>query len=71
MARDPNPHLAFGHGIHVCIGAQLARLQAQIAIGQFLSRFPRARLAVAPETVQWRPGLITRGLTSLPVTLHT
>jgi cytochrome P450 len=71
MARDPNPHLAFGHGIHVCIGAQLARLQAQVAIGQFLSRFPRARLAVAPDTVQWRPGLITRGLTSLPVTLHT
>jgi cytochrome P450 len=70
MDRDPNPHLAFGHGIHVCIGAPLARLQAQVAIGQFLARFPRARLAVAPDAVRWRPGIITRGLTSLPVTLQ-
>src|SRR5262249_5459655 len=69
--RDPNPHLAFGHGIHFCIGAPLARLQAQIAIGQFLARFPLASLAVAPDAVQWRPGIITRGLTTLPVTLHS
>lgn len=69
MDRDPNPHLAFGHGIHFCIGAPLARLQAQIAIGQFLARFPRARLAITPDTERWRPGIITRGLTSLPVTL--
>jgi hypothetical protein len=68
--RDPNPHLAFGHGSHFCIGAPLARLQAQVAIGQFLTRFPQARLAMAPDTEQWRPGLITRGLTSLPVTLQ-
>src|SRR5215475_280745 len=49
MDRDPNLHLAFGHGIHFCIGAPLARLQAQVAIGQFLTRFPQARLAVAPD----------------------
>jgi cytochrome P450 len=69
MDRDPNPHLAFGHGIHFCMGAPLARLQARIAIQQFLARFPQARLAMAPDTEQWRPGIITRGLTSLPVTL--
>jgi cytochrome P450 len=70
MDRDRNLHLAFGHGIHFCMGAPLARLEAQIAIGEFLTRFPKARLAVTPDTVQWRPGILTRGLTNLPVTLR-
>jgi cytochrome P450 len=69
MDRERNPHLAFGHGIHFCMGAPLARLEAQLAIGEFLNRFPRARLAQAPDTLQWRPGLLTRGLASLPVTV--
>jgi len=71
MDRDPNPHLAFGHGIHFCIGAPLARLEAQVAIGQFLARFPQASLAVAPDALQWRPGIVGRGLTSLPVSLRS
>ena len=70
MDRDHNPHLAFGHGIHFCMGAPLARMEAQIAIGEFLNRFPKARLAGAPDTVQWRPGILTRGLANLPVSLH-
>ena len=69
MDRDRNPHLSFGHGIHFCMGAPLARLEAEIAIGEFLTRFPKARLAVSPEAIQWRPGLLTRGLTNLPITL--
>ncbi len=70
MDRERNPHLSFGHGIHFCMGAPLARIEAQIAIGDFLTRFPQVRLSAPPETMQWRPGLLTRGLTSLPVTLQ-
>lgn len=70
MDREHNPHVAFGYGIHHCIGAPLARMEGQIAIGEFLARFPKARLAAAPETIQWRPGILTRGLASLPVTLQ-
>lgn len=69
LDRERNPHLAFGHGIHFCIGAPLARMEAQVAIGDFLNRFPKARLA-APDAIQWRPGLLTRGLNDLPVALH-
>lgn len=69
MDRDRNAHLAFGHGIHFCMGAPLARMEAQIAIGEFLTRFPKARLAEAADSMTWRPGVLTRGLASLPVTL--
>jgi cytochrome P450 len=51
------------------MGAPLARVEAQIAIGDFLIRFPRAKLAIEPGAVVWRPGLLTRGLDTLPVTL--
>jgi cytochrome P450 len=68
--RDRNPHLTFGHGIHFCMGAPLARMEAQIAIGEFLVRFPRARLAVEPDTIPWQQGILTRGLANLPVTLR-
>ncbi|MEU3752922.1 cytochrome P450 [Streptomyces olivoreticuli] len=59
-------HLAFGHGIHHCLGAPLARLEAAVAFTALLDRFPDLALAVAPEEVPWRPGLI-RGLSELPV----
>ena len=62
LARDPNGHLAFGRGgVHHCLGAPLARMEGQIAISAPLSRFPHARLAVAPETLRWRRGLFLRG----------
>ena len=67
IAREDQRHLAFGHGIHYCLGAPLARLEGQIALSTLLRRMPNLRLAVAPETLTWRPGLLIRGLDRLPV----
>lgn len=67
IKRDPNPHIAFGFGVHFCLGAQLARLEGQIALRAILERFPR--LALATETVRYRPNPVLRGLESLPVRL--
>jgi cytochrome P450 len=52
ITRDPNKHLAFGHGIHYCLGAPLARLEAQIAFRRILARFPRMKLK--SEGLEWR-----------------
>ena len=70
VARPQNPHLAFGHGIHHCLGAPLARIEGRIALGALLSRFPRLRLAVPPHELTWRPNVLMHGLTALPVALH-
>jgi cytochrome P450 len=67
IARSDNRHLAFGHGIHYCLGAPLARLEGQIAIGTLLRRMPNIRLSVDPEALVWRPGLLIRGLSGMPV----
>jgi cytochrome P450 len=64
LGRDPNPHLAFGRGIHFCLGAPLARLEARIALPMLLERFPNLRLAGDPEP---RPTWNLRGLARLPV----
>jgi cytochrome P450 len=62
-------HVAFGHGIHHCLGAPLARLEGRIALGTLLRRFPALRLAVADEELRWGhgDGLVLRGLSELPV----
>jgi cytochrome P450 len=65
VGRKPNPHLAFGLGIHFCLGAPLARLEGQIAIGRVLERFPNVRLTA--ETVEWQPNPTFRALKALPV----
>jgi cytochrome P450 len=64
--RKPNRHLAFGQGLHYCVGAALARLEAQIAINTILKRLPRLRLET--EDLEWNRNLTLRGLKSLPVT---
>jgi cytochrome P450 len=63
-------HLAFGHGIHYCLGAPLARLEGQVAVGALLRRFPAMRLAVPQEQLEWRPGLLMHGVAHLPVSLE-
>jgi cytochrome P450 len=65
IERDPNPHIAFGTGIHACLGGTLARAEIQTAIGTLLSRFPHIELAT--EGVEWEGSFIIRGLKSLPV----
>jgi cytochrome P450 len=69
LARGDSRHLAFGHGPHYCLGAALARLEAQVAFSRLMSRFPEARLAGSADAVDWLPGFLVRGLARLPVTL--
>jgi len=69
LGRENNKHLAFGQGIHYCIGAPLARMEGQIALTTLAKRMPNLRLGVAAEALTWHGGLILRGLESLPVTL--
>ena len=63
-------HVAFGHGIHYCLGAPLARLEAEIAFSGLLDRFPDMTLAVPPSELRWRPSTLIRGLETLPVRLR-
>ena len=67
LGRTENRHLSFGLGPHYCLGAPLARLEGRIAIGELVRRFPDLRLAVPPERLRWRSGILLRGLVSLPV----
>ncbi|MFE1299290.1 cytochrome P450 [Streptomyces sp. NPDC058731] len=67
ISRDARGHVAFGHGIHYCLGAPLARLEARIAIGTLLERCPDLALDIHPAAITWRPGMMIRGPQSLPV----
>ncbi|WP_327710770.1 cytochrome P450 [Streptomyces sp. NBC_00464] len=67
LARRDNQHLGYGHGIHYCLGAPLARLEGQAALATLLKRLPDLRLAGDPADLRWRGGLIMRGLRTLPV----
>ena len=64
-------HLGFGHGIHFCLGAPLARMEGQIALGSLIQRFPELSLAVPSDELRWGhgDGLVLRGLSALPVIL--
>lgn len=69
LDRDATAHLSFGHGIHRCPGAPLARAEAEIALRTLVTRFPNTRLATPAESPTWRRTRLTRGLTTLPLTL--
>jgi cytochrome P450 len=68
VRRARTPHLAFGHGVHQCLGQQLARIELRIGLGELLSRLPGLRLAVPAEQVPVRDEMLVFGVRSLPVT---
>ncbi|MFI6345466.1 cytochrome P450 [Streptomyces sp. NPDC050560] len=65
--RSPNPHVAFGHGPHYCVGGILARMESELLVDTLLDRVPGLRLAVPPDEVPWRRGALIRGPEALPV----
>lgn len=69
ITRDPNPHIAFGFGMHFCVGAPLARLEAAIAFDTLLKHFPNITLNTTLEQLQWTNNLLIHGMRALPVRL--
>jgi cytochrome P450 len=69
LTRDTRKHLAFGRGVHVCLGAPLARIEGQEIIKQLFSKFPNIKLNTNPNQLVWRKDVALRGLESLPVLL--
>jgi cytochrome P450 len=69
VSRSPNPHVAFGSGAHFCLGAQLARVEAQVVIDKLLGRFPNLSLAVPASALRYIGRIGIRALTALPVRL--
>ncbi|WP_405500524.1 cytochrome P450 [Streptomyces anulatus] len=69
LDREATGHLSFGHGIHRCVGAPLAKAEAEIALRAVLVRFPDIRLAVSADRLAWRQTRLVRGLDALPVLL--
>ena len=67
VAREDNHHVAFGHGIHFCIGANLARLEGKIAFETMLRRLPGLALGVEDDALEWRVTSFVRGLRALPL----
>jgi cytochrome P450 len=67
VARESSRHLAFGQGIHFCLGAQLARIEADVAFTTLLRRLPGIRLDARLKDMQWHANMILRGLERLPV----
>jgi cytochrome P450 len=70
VGRDAGGHVAFGHGIHYCLGAPLARLEGEAAFSALLARFPGLSLAADPSSLRWRPSSLIHGLETLPVRLR-
>ena len=69
ISRDTRKHLAFGRGVHVCLGAPLARIEGQEIIKQLLTKFPNISLNAKESELVWRKDVALRGLESLPVLL--
>lgn len=70
IRRSTNKHIGFGFGIHYCLGAPLARLEARVAILRLLERFDEITLAVPDGDLEWNPGFFLRGVRALPVRLR-
>lgn len=68
LTRTENPHLAFGHGVHHCLGAPLARMELQVALAALVDRLPGMRLAVPADEIPWRSDRLVRGVRALPIT---
>ncbi|MBO0805426.1 MAG: cytochrome P450 [Nocardiopsaceae bacterium] len=68
ITREANPHLTFGHGMHYCVGASLARVELQEAFSRIPARLPGLRLAAARDELRWCDDRLTGGLEALPVT---
>lgn len=69
VRRHSKAHLAFGHGVHFCLGSQLARLEAEVALPALFDRFPDMSLAVAPDALPPVESFISNGHRTLPVRL--
>ncbi|ARI77382.1 cytochrome P450 family protein [Halobacillus mangrovi] len=69
ITRKPNPHVAFGYGIHFCLGAPLARLEGEIALRKLMERFPNISMVENQTSSPWRPVFLLRGLEGLKVTI--
>ena len=69
ITRDASGGVFFGHGIHFCLGAQLARLEGRVAIGRLFADRPELALAVGLDDLTYRESTLVRGLTSMPVTM--
>ncbi len=70
VTRPPGRHLAFGAGLHYCIGAALGRMETRLALAALLARFPDMALAAPRDSLRWRQSSGLRGLTALPVRLR-
>ncbi|WP_257348181.1 cytochrome P450 family protein [Pseudalkalibacillus decolorationis] len=68
ITREKNRHIAFGTGIHHCVGAPLARLEGVIAVRSLLQKMPNLKIKGNPDSLEWRSSFLIRGLKNLPVT---
>jgi cytochrome P450 len=70
LSRSPNPHLSFGSGMHFCLGAQLARVEAQVGFERLFTRYPRLALVMADSELKYSGNMLLRALVALPVRLQ-
>lgn len=67
ITREPNRHIAFGSGIHYCLGAPLARIEGAIAINTLIRRFPNLQLNINPDELEWNASILLHGMKAMPV----
>ena len=70
LRRNPTNHMGFGFGLHFCLGAPLARLEVELALGALMNKFSHIEMACTREELSWHPTMLSRGLHKLPVVLN-